>query len=207
MAIDSAPRHNSTTLPSASAIAPIPDPVARALTDGEDLGCRPLSRFLERPAGESFGDRVHEFDAPRRIDGHDRIGNRRKRHLRPLLLLEQQRLRLLALFNVGERAHEALLACCERLLQLLALDEESAQRDSGQREQACTRDQPDDEQCKPRRRLRLLEQEIGEGERNDDDDDADERPDRCEQRLKPVGRSRRTPHPYTRHCRSGGAAR
>ena len=82
----------------------------RFVDDGEHLRDRALARFGQRPAGEPLGDRIHELDAARRVDGDDRVGDRRERHLRALLLLEQQRFRLPALPDVRQRADEALFA-------------------------------------------------------------------------------------------------
>ena len=78
-------------------------------------------RFGQRPAGEPLGDGIHELDAARRVDGDDRVGDRRERDLRALLLLEQQRFRLPALVDVRQRADEALLARRKRILQVPAL--------------------------------------------------------------------------------------
>ena len=92
--------------------------------DGEHLGDGALTRFGQWPSREPLGDRIHELDAARRVDGDDRVGDRRERHLRALLLLEQQCLGLPALLDVRQRADEALLARRQRILQVLALAEE-----------------------------------------------------------------------------------
>ena len=64
--------------------------------------------FVVAPARQSLGNGVHVLDVARRVDGDHRIGDRRERHLRALLLLQRLRFGALAIRDVGERARHPL---------------------------------------------------------------------------------------------------